>query len=277
MSRIYEWDQSTHLFESDSQFIFCACLTALCITGSAGMGLILWATWRHSSQFSISTKCILSLCLAELLLLLNVSVHGVLEMYGGGWTTGPLDCALNAAFIGVFEAISIFSVLGVTGERFMVIILRIYPSDTQANMYAFLFLVFPLSLGYYVHYYAIESSKLVCAFAAWDTKIGAIITNFSISLVLLFIITFTIYAYYKIVMLYLNAHRKKHLKLKDIESSASHTSESSFALDTFSPEEMKLLVKSVCIAGGLLICWTPYAIKVTFSTLYTPFTYFNSN
>lgn len=149
-----------------------------------GQTVIIYATLKQRT-FSIGSKFLLSLCLAEWILLLWFVIHckfheirdisntdgpGILQINYGGWGTGAADCMATAIVIINFEAISLFSVAGMTIDRYLIIIKKYSMTEKQCHIFlgfiwtAFL-LIFslPFMFQYYGRYYGLASSKLVCA------------------------------------------------------------------------------------------------------------------
>ena len=133
----------------------------------------------------------------------------------------------------------------------------------------------------------IESSKVICAVAWWNThiftRVGA-----SISLATIFVgFAIVSFAYYSIVRFYIQKKALARAHIIEIfsggllsksrplvdEPKPSSTPALPLKKDTsfnqLSPEELKLLIKALAITGTYFVCWVPYCCKIMYEMITT--------
>lgn len=131
----------------------------------------------------------------------------------------------------------------------------------------------------------IESSKVICAVAWWDThiftRVGA-----SISLATIFVgFAIVSFAYYSIVHFYIQKKALARAHIIEIFSvgifsnsrppvnpnsystHAIHHKKESSSFNQLSHEELKLLIKALAITGTYFVCWVPYSCKIMYEMI----------
>lgn len=112
------------------QYIFASILATGSLIAFLGQTIVIIST-LYQGDFTVANKMVLSLCISEWILAGNVSYHGtslfrhltllliaIMQLVHGGWATGPIDCIAHAIITLSCEGISLYSVLGITIDRF---------------------------------------------------------------------------------------------------------------------------------------------------------------
>ncbi|KAI8908907.1 hypothetical protein EDD86DRAFT_206382 [Gorgonomyces haynaldii] len=247
------------------------------ISGSIMVIIVLVAMLRHKA--SPSMLLLLSLCWADLLFCFNNTVYGFIDLMSGAFSTGPIACLINGLNIHWSCFLSVFSLLAITLERYMTVIYQKPMTMRQAWIAvavmvfsAFMIPMIPIFGNSWGYVYAMQPAKQICTIAWW------VITPFNIfedviSLgTLMACVNMMAFGYGQIVKIYIESNRRVSSIAKTQNSahqSVSPTGKTPTAntgekkMFEFTPNEKKILFKSLAITGLFLTCWTPYLVVVS--------------
>ena len=239
---------------------------------------VLYVLLRQRS-IPISSQMIISLCVGDLLVGIPGGFFGLSDLIYGGWSHGPFGCIVAAEIMVFGAGISIFSLLCLTLERYLLIIKNI--ALTQKQTFYILVLIwtlipaavlYPVYLGYSPILSGLGPSKLLCAVAWWSNYEPAKVAIYGCFAVILSSVFVINYCYSIIWLKYSHTERERNQVLRDAQDPnfdlssngpSSHGSQNlkSSPLSTqgtpasklnLSSSERRLLIKCMLITGTQL-------------------------
>lgn len=237
--------------------------------------LILAICKERLHTMAIDTMFILSLVVADFLFALNIAVYCCLIISGEGWWMDKVGCAVNGAICIATVGLSILSLVGLTGFRYLSIIFKRQMTQQQAVKVLFgmwiaipiiisIFFMFPMFMKH--AYLAVQPSRLYCALEWWRTDHNtSAIGSVSICLIVIFSsIGFIIFAYTHICAKYIHW---KRLKIMDALDSGFKNNTDLRIYIQMSGKEWLLIKKSLLISLSFLVVWAPYCVKILIEVL----------
>ena len=197
-----------------------------------------------------------SMCLGNLLILIPEIIIQSLHLIHGGYSLGPMGCIIQSSLILSAENIGLLSVMLMTLDRYLVIMMEKYLSVKEivfllSQVWGMPFVMAAIAFGTNSQgfLFGLQSSGLYCMLSSWDAHLINRIEVVMVVFLLLQAMGGFFFVYGKIYLYYRAANRRKNKKKAQ------------------SGNERRLLIKCSSLAMSYFVIMAPFWIKMTYEVI----------
>ena len=225
------------------------------------------------------SKFLLSLCIADLLYSAHLLILKALSNYYGAFPLGKIGCAVSGGFIFATAGSAIYSLAAMAVNLYLVLIKRVYMSDSLKDAIIIGFWIFLIALpasflatdfrfkGMSFDRFDVFISNInfcvgvglspsgdYCFLAFWSSDPLVLLANYAVIFCIVVAFAIIAYVYTNLVQMYISTMTRK----AEEPENRKHI---------LSDNEKKLIYKSVAICAAFSLSWYDHLVAIAILTL----------